>query len=51
MADPEHLEILQQGVDAWNQRRNNNPDIRPDLSGGAFQGVDSNGINLSVDSV
>ena len=31
MANPKHLEILKQGVEAWNQWRRENPDIRPDL--------------------
>jgi hypothetical protein len=32
MADPEHLEILKQGVTVWNQWRAENADIRPDLT-------------------
>ena len=32
MANPEHLEILKQGVDAWNQWRKENPEMKPDLS-------------------
>jgi len=32
MANPEHIEILKQGVDAWNSWRNLNPKQRPDLS-------------------
>jgi hypothetical protein len=31
MADPEHLEILKQGVKAWNQWRSEHEDVRPDL--------------------
>jgi uncharacterized protein YjbI with pentapeptide repeats len=31
MANPEHLEILKQGVDFWNKWRAENPNIRPDL--------------------
>ena len=31
MANPEHLQILEQGVEAWNQWRCHNPDIKPDL--------------------
>jgi hypothetical protein len=31
MANPEHLEILKQGVEAWNEWREKNPDIEPDL--------------------
>lgn len=33
MANPEHLQILQQGVEVWNVWRDQNRDIRPDLSG------------------
>ncbi len=32
MANQEHLDILKQGVEPWNQWRRTNPDIRPDLS-------------------
>ena len=31
MANPEHLHILKQGAEAWNQWRRHNPDIKPDL--------------------
>jgi hypothetical protein len=31
MANPEHLEILKQGVMAWNQWRDQHRDIWPDL--------------------
>jgi uncharacterized protein YjbI with pentapeptide repeats len=41
MANPEHLEILRQGVYAWNKWRKENPDIRPDL-----QKADLRGANL-----
>ena len=33
MANPEHIEILKQGVEAWNKWRKENPEIKPDLSG------------------
>ncbi len=33
MANQEHLDILKQGVELWNQWRKENPDIDPDLSG------------------
>ncbi|HYT45569.1 MAG TPA: pentapeptide repeat-containing protein, partial [Methylomirabilota bacterium] len=32
MASQEHLDILKQGVDAWNQWRRQFPNIQPDLS-------------------
>ena len=31
MANPEHLEILKQGVDVWNRWREENPEVKPDL--------------------
>jgi hypothetical protein len=36
MANEEHLKILKQGVDAWNQWREQNPEVIPDLSGANF---------------
>ena len=32
MANPEHLAILKQGVDAWNKWRKENPEVCPDLT-------------------
>lgn len=32
MANQEHIDILKQGVDAWNQWRQEHPNIRPDLT-------------------
>jgi hypothetical protein len=32
MANPEHLEILKQGVKAWNEWRREHPDVKPDFS-------------------
>ena len=32
MANPEHVKILKEGVEAWNQWRKDNSDVRPDLS-------------------
>ena len=31
MANPEHLKILKEGAEAWNQWRKENPAVRPDL--------------------
>jgi hypothetical protein len=31
MANPEHVEILKQGVEVWNKWREKNPNVRPDL--------------------
>jgi hypothetical protein len=33
MANPEHLEILKQGVDVWNRWNEANNGVRPDLNG------------------
>ena len=32
MANPEHLRILKQGVEVWNEWREDNPDVMPDLT-------------------
>jgi hypothetical protein len=31
MADESHLSVLKQGVEAWNQWREQNPGVEPDL--------------------
>ena len=33
MANPEHLKILKQGLEAWNACRKDNPDAAADLMG------------------
>jgi len=33
MANEEHLKILKQRIEAWNEWREKNPQITPDLSG------------------
>src|SRR4051794_9065292 len=40
MANEEHLAILRQGVEVWNGWREENPDVRPDLSDANLRGVD-----------
>ncbi|ESA34245.1 pentapeptide repeat protein [Leptolyngbya sp. Heron Island J] len=47
MANLQHLEQLQQGVQRWNQWRLNNPKIRPDLSGATLLVAQLSGANLS----
>jgi len=39
MANPEHLKILKQGVEYWNKWREENRDVKPDLSGADLHGV------------
>lgn len=46
MANPEHLEILKQGVGIWNQWREKNPEIKPNLEGSDFSNKDFRGINF-----
>ena len=40
MANQEHLDILKQGVEAWNQWRKEHPEIWPDLEGANLSGAD-----------
>jgi hypothetical protein len=51
MANEEHLARLKQGVAAWNQWREANPDIKPDLTGAELRGEFLSGANLSVPSI
>ncbi len=46
MADPQHLQWLRQGVDAWNSRRSCD-DFKPDLSNADFSDADLQQANLS----
>jgi len=47
MANDEHVAILKKGVAAWNAWRDENPDIRPNLSEATLDGADLTGANLS----
>lgn len=47
MANPEHVKILKQGVQAWNAWRREHPDIRPDLVGADLNGSDLKVVDLS----
>lgn len=46
MADEEQLAVLRQGRDAWNAWREQNPDIRVDLSGANLSGKSLSGADL-----
>ena len=52
MANDEHLALIKQGVETWNTCRQENPDIRPDLSnadldGAALAEADFRGVDLT----
>ena len=48
MANPEHLQILQQGFEAWYQWREQNEDIRPDFSDANLSDANVRVLNLST---
>lgn len=47
MANEKHIELLKQGVKAWNKWREQNPEIRPDLSESDLSSVNLQGINFA----
>ena len=47
MANPEHVRILKQGVEAWNHWRRGNAHIQVDLSDTSFQKFNLAEIDLS----
>ena len=47
MANEEHLKILKQGVGRWNKWRENNLDIKPNLSGANLSFTDLSDTNLN----
>lgn len=47
MANKEQLYLIEQGVDPWNQWRQNYPEIQPDLSEVNLFGYDLEGVDLS----
>ena len=47
MANDDHVYRLRQGVDAWNAWRRENPDLEPDLRGGALRGRDLSEADLA----
>lgn len=48
MANPEHVEILKQGVEGWNEWRRSHPKIKPDLSGAILNDKTLSYVNLSM---
>jgi hypothetical protein len=46
MANEEHLKILKQGVEAWNEWRKANPEVAPDLRGADLKGADLIGADF-----
>lgn len=47
MANPAHVSLLYEGPDPWNQWRNANPDVQPDLSGTSITDLRLPGVDLS----
>lgn len=47
MATPEHLKILKRGVEVWNEWRQDNPDVRPNLRKANLHGQDLRKSNFS----
>ena len=47
MANSEHVKIIKQGADTWNEWRKNNPDINPDLAWANLIGLDLQGIDFT----
>ncbi len=51
MANPEHLAILKNGVKQWNEWREENPRVKPDLSEANFTKASLRGANLTKASL
>src|SRR5437763_2747830 len=47
MANQEHLDLLKQGVEAWNQWLEKHPDVKPDLSDANLGGSNLRGAKLN----
>src|SRR5436305_1431458 len=47
MANQQQLDLLRQGVDAWNTWRRQHEEVRPDLSKANLSGADLSGATLS----
>lgn len=48
MANPEHVEIIRQGVEKWNQWRKNNPLIDPDLANVNLANANLSGVDFGA---
>lgn len=46
MSNPEHVKILKQSSEVWNEWRKENPDITPELRGEDCNQMDLGGMNL-----
>jgi len=46
MADESHLSVLKQGIEVWNQWREQNPSVIPDLSGAELYRANLSEANL-----
>ena len=46
MANQEHLEILKQGVEVWNEWRKHNPNSKPDLAEASLSRTDLSQADL-----
>jgi Pentapeptide repeats (8 copies) len=47
MGDPKHVDVLNQGVPAWNRWRRENPLVIPNLSGAELKNAKLGGIDFS----
>ncbi len=47
MANQEHLDILTQGIEAWNQWRKEHPDVKPDLTRADLRKADLSDADLT----
>lgn len=46
MAESTHIDILYEGVEAWNEWRRKNPGVQPELAGEDLSEMDLTGVNL-----
>lgn len=51
MANPEHLAKLNEGVEAWNRWRAENPNVRPDLEKAGIEIANLKGVNFNKASL